>query len=497
MKSEKSKLNQVLALSCAFLVSAASAAHADTFDAARVQIREAMVGQNIPSISVAVAQNGKILWEEGFGYADIAKRTPADAHTLYSLASISKPITATGLMILVERGAIDLDRPMNDYLGAQKLTSPAFDVKQATVRRVANHTSGLPLHYQFFYDDEKVPRPTMDESIRRYGTIVREPGENYLYSNFGYGLLEYAIERASGKSYAQFMREELFDPLGLTESVADRPAKNQRVAQRYGDGANRSVVPFYDFDHRGASAVYMSAHDLVRFGMFHLDGKLAGQKRQVLQPKTLASMLEQAASSDPEGKGSYGIGWGIRTLHGLQHFGHNGGMAGVRTQLSLYPASKTVVVILTNASGANIQSIDDAIVHAVLPETMRNDRPTPLPSTLTGHWTGTIQTYKGTTPVELQIKADGAVLARVGNRPFQVVDEANMGKDGLLQLSNVEGEIGTADAARYPYSLMFTLKPRGADVLNGSVTAMSRELPDRAGNALSYWVALSKRAPGE
>ena len=137
----------------------------------------------------------------------------------------------------------------------------------------------------------------MDESIRRYGTIVREPGENYLYSNFGYGLLEYAIERTSGKNYEQFMREELFAPLGLTESVAGRPKPSDRVASRYGVGGHREVVPYYDFDHRGASAIYMSAHDLVRFGMFHLDGKLAGQQRPVLKPETIASMVEQAVGT--------------------------------------------------------------------------------------------------------------------------------------------------------------------------------------------------------
>lgn len=494
MRVMRSILSSGLAVGCALLLGAAGNAYGDDFEGVRQQIREAMVSQNIPSVAVAVAQNGRIVWEEGFGWADQAKRVPADAHTLYSLASISKPVTATALMVLVERGAIDLDRPMNDYLGAQKLTSPAFDVRQATVRRVANHTSGLPLHYQFFYEDEKVTRPTMDESIRRYGTVVREPGENYLYSNFGYGLLDYAIERASGKSYAQFVHDEVFVPLGLNESVADRPPADVRSAVRYGDGANRHVVPYYDFDHRGGSVVYMSAHDLVRFGMFHLDGKLAGQKRQVLQPATLARMLEQAVNTDSEGKETYGIGWNVETAHGLQHIGHSGGMAGVRTQLSMYPASKTVVVILTNVGGANIRGIDNAIVHTVLPETIRNDRQSPLPPTLTGRWTGAVHTYTGTTPVELQVKEDGAVLARVGDRPLRVVDDIELNKEGLLQFSNIEGDVGTPDAGRYPYTLMFTLKQRGADVLNGSVSALSRELPDRAGNALSYWVSLSKTA---
>src|SRR5712692_6713027 len=117
------------------------------YSAVRELIRTRLVEQVIPSLAVAVARAGEIVWEEGFGWADRENRVPATEHTMYSLASISKPITATGLMLLVERGQIDLDRPINDYLGDAKPTAWVGDAAGATVRRVANHTSGLPLHY--------------------------------------------------------------------------------------------------------------------------------------------------------------------------------------------------------------------------------------------------------------------------------------------------------------------------------------------------------------
>ena len=489
----KAPVAMVFGWVCAAAMSVVGVARGDAFDAARDEIQQVMVAQNVPSVVVAVARNGRIVWEQGFGWSDVARRVPADEHTLYSLASISKPITATALMVLVERGAIDLDRPLNDYLGAQKLSSPVFDVRQATVRRVANHTSGLPPHHQYFYDDERAPRPTMDESIRRYGTIVLEPGENYVYSNFGYGLLEYAIERVSGKSYAQFMADELFTPLGLRQAVVNpKPAEGLRVALRYGAGVNRSAVPFYDFDHRGASAVFMSAHDLARFAMFHLDGQIAGQRRQVLTATILAGMRDHPVKMDSEGEASYGLGWIVKKAHGLEQVGHSGSMGGVRTQLSMYPASKTVVVILTNASGVDISSIERAIVHAVLPETVLNDRKFTLPATLIGDWRGAIETYTGKTPVELQVQTDGSVLARVGREPLRIIDHVQWENEGLLYLGNLAGDVGTPDARRYPYTLNFSLKLRGVQTLNGSVSAVSRKLPDRNGNALSYWVSLSK-----
>jgi CubicO group peptidase (beta-lactamase class C family) len=252
---------------CAVLLSTRPAT-ADDFDGARVEIRDVMASHNIPSVVVAVAHSGKITWGEGFGWADVAKRIPATAHTPYSLASISKPVTATALMIFAERGAIDLDKPMNDYLGQQKLVARIGNVSDATVRRVADHTAGLPLHAHWFYEDESVPRPSMDERIRRYGILVTPPGESFNCSNLNYGLIEYAIERVSGKSYADDLRDEVFVPLGLTKSsVKLTPDLDDRGAVRYwGDHG----VPFYDFDARGAGTVFMSAHDLVRFGMFHL-----------------------------------------------------------------------------------------------------------------------------------------------------------------------------------------------------------------------------------
>ena len=150
---------------------------AGSFARVRELIRSQLIERALPSLAVAVARNGVILWEEGFGWADRANRIPATPHTLYSLASISKPITTTGLMILHERGLLDLDRPIDDYLGDTKLTARVGNAADATVRRVANHTAGLPLHYQFFYADQPHRPPPFDETIRRYANLITVPGE--------------------------------------------------------------------------------------------------------------------------------------------------------------------------------------------------------------------------------------------------------------------------------------------------------------------------------
>ena len=258
------------------LLSALHSTAQDRFDGVRALIRQRIVDGLVPSISVAVAQHGKIIWEEGFGWANREERIPADENTMYSLASISKPFTATALMTMVQAGKIDLDKPINDYLGDAKLKARNGDVNDATVRRVTNHSSGLPLHYQFFYSNEPYQKPSYDETILRYGNLVTIPGEHYQYSNLGFGIIGYVLSRVSGESYPDFMRESVFIKLGLTRtSVGVGPGLEKFQAIRY--DSKGAPYPSYDFDHPGASAVYSSAHDLIRFGMFHLKDHLADQ----------------------------------------------------------------------------------------------------------------------------------------------------------------------------------------------------------------------------
>jgi len=317
----------------------------DAFTNIRELIKLKLVEQTVPSITVAVAKNGITVWEEGFGWADKENRVPADAHTLYSLASITKPITATGLMILKEQGKLELDKPVNDYLGEQKLKAWVGDQKDATVRRVANHSSGLPLHCQFFYEDEPYIPPAFEETIRRYGNIVAVPGERYRYCNLGYGVLDYIISRISGKSYPDYIREEVLHPLGMTCAYVNIGEEHEgQHAIRYGiDG---HPIPFYDFDHRGASAVYSSAHELLRFGMFHLKNHLQDQK-PILTDENIDEM--QRPTMKIKDNAGYGIGWEISKQTGYTVVSHDGAMGGVATQLVLVPSESLAVVVLCNS----------------------------------------------------------------------------------------------------------------------------------------------------
>jgi CubicO group peptidase (beta-lactamase class C family) len=465
---------------------------ADRFAPVRATIKRFLDSTNTASVAVAVAKDGKIIWEEGFGWANREKMLPATQHTMYSLASISKPFTATGLMVLVDRGRVGLDQPANDYLGLGKLTGLAGDASRATVRRVLSHTAGLPLHYQFYYADRGYGPPTMDEAISRYGNLVFPPGKLHEYSNLGFGIIDHIIERASGQRYADFMRSEVFLPLGLTRTAIDIPrGMEDYAAERY-DG-DQKPIPFYTFDHVGASAVYSSAHDLVRFGMFHLKNRLPDQ-RPILKPESIDLMHQ------PVEPASYGLGFRIAPDDmGFRRFGHTGGMPGVATGMNLYPTENLAIVVLSN-TGNRPDFIAQDIAAILLPRyadslKVRRGRPAPAPRSfavtpeLIGQWSGTLRTWDSAVAVRMLVKPDGDIHIWLGNQPRAILNDVSL-IDGRLA-GRFAGEIPTQDAKRWPHFVMLGLLLQDG-TLKGQANAMS--LTDPIMYSLASYLEL-KRQP--
>ena len=226
-----------------------------SFDGVRDRIVRAIEERDVPSVSLAVVRDGEIVWEEAFGLADLENKIKATPGTIYPIASATKPFTATALMILVERGLVNLDRPANDFLKGAGLRAYEGDAARATLRRILHHTSGLPMYWNFYYEGTSRRRPPFETTLRRYGILVSPPGEGYDYSNLGYAVLESVIEGVSGRPYAEFLAAEVFKPLGLSRTaVVTAPPAQGGVAVKYGPSLAR--VPFCDHETRGAGAIH-------------------------------------------------------------------------------------------------------------------------------------------------------------------------------------------------------------------------------------------------
>jgi CubicO group peptidase (beta-lactamase class C family) len=501
-----------LVLAGAVVTGGSASAQSDTarFAAVRDTIRAILQQQNLPSITVAVSKGNRILWEEGFGFANREKQIRATPETMYSLASISKPFTATGLMVLVERGKVDIDHPANEYLGPSKLRVHEGDASSITVRRILSHSAGLPLHYQFFYEGGPPPI-TDDDAIAKYGFSGYPPGDAYFYSNLGFGIIGHIVSRVSVKSYETYMRDEVFEPLGLHHTtVSSGKGLGERAAIRYDN--DLSVLPPYVFDHMGASAVWSSAHDLVRFGMFHVGVSVPGQ-REIISRESRERM--QRAESPPSGPGAaYGLGWGtLENDNGYRRISHTGGMPGVSTFLNLYPTEQVAIVVLVNrANASGAPRIANAIASVVLPNYAANraeavrtaaarlagaNPPTPDPArfaALTGTWTGSIAVERDTVRFSLNVRADGDIHVRFGNQLETVLSNASF-NNGMLSGSfqaPLRAPDATPENARQRVVAAVTLRLRG-DRMTGWVSSITQG--GLAYGAVSYYAKV-ERAPG-
>jgi CubicO group peptidase (beta-lactamase class C family)/pimeloyl-ACP methyl ester carboxylesterase len=472
-------------------------ANADQFEPVRELIRRKLEQKEAPSITVAVARNGEILWEEGFGWVDKEHKRSASANTPYRLGSVSKPITVTAVMVLRERGVVDLDRPINDYMGEVKLRAAIGDVSGATVRRVIQHMAGLPEHSEAYYLDEPGQVPSLDLAIRRYGVLTRPPGDRFVYSNLGYAALGGVVTHVSGKSYDEFLHDEVFVPLGMKQAAAPGPHLRPERAVGYLPDGGREVD--YTRSYVPAADVYASANDLARFGLFHLKAHLQDQ-RQLFSDKTIDEMKESAV---PMGDASYGLGWHIRkdSKSRLQVL-HGGASAGTDAQFTLVPEEKLCVVVLANVTrhwpGAMTEQITNAILAEVLggkPDdfpTLLPDTPpktTGLPGKLEGKWAGKVHTHQGDLDLTIWCGRDGTVLAQLGKQAKTSVRQAQL--NGTAFTGKMDGDIGTDDARRRAYELEWNAALRG-DVLNGTLYATTRTTrPLRLG----FWVELQRAKP--
>jgi CubicO group peptidase (beta-lactamase class C family) len=471
--------------------------NADRFEAVRELIRRKIEQEEAPSITVAVMRNGEIIWEEGFGWADKENKRAATVHTPYRLGSVSKPITSTAIMVACERGLVNLDRPINEYLSQAKVRAAIGDATGATVRRVVQHMAGLPEYSQACYSDEPGESPSLDLAIRRYGVLTKPPGERFVYSNLGYAALGGVLTHVSGKSYDDFLNDEVIIPLGMKNSAAPGPHLSTDRALGYRPGGEREVD--YTRNYVPAASVFASAHDMARFGLFHLKARLPDQ-RAILSDKHIDEMKNDTVAM---GDAQYGLGWHIRKdSKGRRQVLHGGASAGADAQFTLVPDEKIGVVVLANVTRHFPSAVTEAVTNAILATMLGgspSDFPTLLPDLppkssgmpgkLKGKWTGKVHTHQGDLALTLWCKHDGAAVAQLGKQAKTTIRQARF--DGAIFTGKMDGDIGTDDARRRPHELEWNVTLRG-DVLNGTVYATTKTTrPLRLG----FWVELQRAEP--
>ena len=339
---------------------------ADAVEQGRQIARAGVTEQNLPGISVAVGVDGDIVWAEGFGWADLEKRTPVEPLTRFRIGTASIALTSAAVGLLLEKNRLSLDDQIQTYV-------PEFPKKQwpVTLRQLMGHVAGVR-------NDGGDEGPLLSARCERIveglpqfaeRSLLFEPGTQFRYSSYGWILVSAAVEAAAHEPFLAFMRKQIFEPLGMNDTEADSATEalpDQATSYfprfaadpRYGPDVMREI----DYSCYSGSSVFVSTpSDLVRFAMAIKNGKL-------LQPATVQLLQAPQRTSSGQETG-YGLGWDLETvtLAGQQTLtvGHDGeSLGGMVASLMTFPENGIVVSVTSNTSYADTFDLSLKIAQA-------------------------------------------------------------------------------------------------------------------------------------
>lgn len=303
--------------------------------------------------SVLVARDGQMLLDKGYGAANLEWQIPDSPQAKFRLGSMTKQFTAASILLLEERGKLKTDDLVKKYMPE---APKAWD--RITIYNLLTHTSGIPNFTSFpDYRSSEATPTTPEKLVARFRDkpLDFQPGEKWNYSNSGYVLLGYLIEKISGTTYQDFVEENLFKPLAMNDSGYDsNSAIIPRRAYGYSPGPNGPVnagyidmsIPF------SAGALYSTTHDLLKWEQ----GLFGGKVLSAASSKKMTTPFKQ----------NYACGLMVRTVNGHRDFEHAGGIEGFNTDMAYYPDDKLTVVVLANLNGGAADEITTklaAVVH--------------------------------------------------------------------------------------------------------------------------------------
>lgn len=306
---------------------------------------------------VLVADGDRIVLNVASGFADFRTHRPLKPNDVFNLASVSKQFTAAAIMILAEKGALTYDDDIRTFI-------PGFPYSGITVRHLLTHTSGLPEYFELVEEhgdtDVLVTNKDVVALLKQiHPKPAFKPGARHDYCNTGYALLASVIEAASGKTYAAFLRENIFVPLAMTSTFvyspsAIAPFESRRAYGWVRDGRRWALDDMGSFDGVvGDGGLYSTTEDLFRWTRGILGHRLVGAR-------TLKEAFRRGRLMNGK-RFDYGFGWSI-TDDGVWH---DGSWAGFRSMVSLSLSGGSTVIILSNASCENLEEVEEE-VHAML-----------------------------------------------------------------------------------------------------------------------------------
>ncbi len=353
----------------AFLLVGFAGTGAPAEESSKVDALFAAVAQNAgPGAAVAVIQDGKMVHQKGYGLANLEQGTSCTPQTKFRIVSLTKAFTAMAVMILHERGMLNLDDTIGKYLPDY----PKGD--QITIRQLLTHTSGVqePVPDAKAFD----PLPAMNTPLEKRYAMCRDeplefnPGERWSYTNAGYIVLGYLVERVSGQSYEVFLRENIFKPLRMDNTGYDHPdaVLKHRAAGYSRQGDTYKNAMYFNMSLFGPSgALYSTIEDMARWDQALYGDTLV--KSELLRQAFTRAKLNDGTTAD------YGFGWVLGKNRGLEEIRATGMAPGFMAQIVRIPAQRFSVIILSNCDAVDALNLAHEIAEIYLWEVMAPREP--------------------------------------------------------------------------------------------------------------------------
>ncbi|MED1945090.1 MULTISPECIES: serine hydrolase [Brevibacillus] len=320
-------------------------------------MKNEMNNLHIPGAAIVITQGDRILFKKGYGFADVEQQIPVDPErTVFRIGSVTKSLTATAAMQLVEKGKLSLREDLNTVLKDYKITNNRYG--PITLHHLLTHTAGIDEKiYKRDNRQSVIPEfstETVNETLQMQETIFT-PGSKFQYSNAGTGLLGSVIEQASGQSLHDYMRENIFRPLGMDSAELYLPQDRSNLAKSYYyDGNGYQTIPYSGIIFPGSGAANMTPVDFAPYMIAHLSGG-SYNGTSLLKPETVQLMHAQQFAVH---KRMHGIGYGFfkgETKNGIPTLWANGGIDGFISKMVLIPSESIGIFVAVNATHPGLE----------------------------------------------------------------------------------------------------------------------------------------------
>ncbi len=331
----------------------------------------------VPGIAVGVLKGSDVIYAKGFGVRNLETKEPVTTHSLFHMASVSKPFVATAIMQLVEKGKVKLKGKLVDYLPYFKMDDERY--KTITIGQMLSHISGIPDVEDYEWDKPQYDEGAAERYIRSLTKekLIAAPGEKFRYSNMAFDILADVITRASGMTFEAYMKENIFKPLQMNDSTFYKPEVPKELAttphvisDRLNFTVSVSKIYPYNRAHAPSSTLHSNVMDMMNWAIANLN-KGAFKNRRILQPGTHELMWKPRTETNWKAYAPYkqvGLSWFLSKYKGHQTINHGGGDVGYRTFFLLLPEHSTAIVTLGNSSSFRSQEVAFAVLDILLGE---------------------------------------------------------------------------------------------------------------------------------